>query len=91
MLQTVTENIKQGIHNDPMLSSLSTLARKRRIPLFLVGGYLRDLFLGTRRKDYDFALPKDASSAIVLFEEALGLHFFKVGKELKEMVNTGGA
>ena len=69
-----------------MLSSLSTLARKRRIPLFLVGGYLRDLFLGTRRKDYDFALPKDASSAIVLVEEALGLHFFKVGKEERNTI-----
>ncbi|HUL37904.1 MAG TPA: HD domain-containing protein, partial [Thermodesulfobacteriota bacterium] len=86
MLQKVTQNIKQGIHNDPMLSSLSTLARKRRIPLFLVGGYLRDLFLGTRRKDYDFALPKDASSAIVLVEEALGLHFFKVGKEERNTI-----
>jgi len=73
-----------------MLSSLSTLARKRRIPLFLVGGYLRDLFLGTRRKDYDFALPKDASSAIVLVEEALGLHFFKVGKEERNTITHRG-
>ncbi len=86
MLQTVTENTKQEIRKDPILSILSTLAKKRRIPLFLVGGYLRDLLLGTRGKDYDFALPKDASSSIEIIEEALGLHFFKVGKEEKNTI-----
>ena len=86
MLQTVTANIKQEIRKDPMLSVLSILARKRRIPLFLVGGYLRDLLLGTRGKDYDFVLPKDASPSIGIIEEALGLHFFKVGKEEKNTI-----
>jgi putative nucleotidyltransferase with HDIG domain len=80
-LQTVMENIKQEIRKDPILSVLSTLAREKGIPLFLVGGYLRDLLFRTQRKDYDFALPKDASSSIKIIEEALGLHFFKVGKE----------
>ena len=46
-----------------------------------MGGYLRDLLLGTPGKDYDFALPKDASLFIATIEEALHLHFFKVGKE----------
>lgn len=75
------ENIKQEIRKDPILSKLSRLAKEKRIPLFLVGGYLRDLLFGTERKDYDFALPKDASSSIKIIEEALCLHFFKVGKE----------
>src|SRR4030043_2473440 len=77
----VMENIKQEIHKDPLLSKLSRLAKEKRIPLFLVGGYLRDLLFGTERKDYDFALPKNASSFIKVIEEALCLHFFKVGKE----------
>jgi poly(A) polymerase len=77
----VMENIKQEIHKDPLLSKLSRLAKEKRIPLFLVGGYLRDLLYGTERKDYDFALPKNASSFIKIIEEALCLHFFKVGKE----------
>jgi putative nucleotidyltransferase with HDIG domain len=47
----------------------------------LVGGYLRDLFIGTPGKDYDFSLPKEASSNIAMIEETLPLHFFKVGKE----------
>ena len=83
MLQTGTENIRQEIRKDPILSVLSALAREKRIPLFLVGGFLRDLLLGSRGKDYDFALPKDASSSIEIIGEALGLRFFKVGKEEK--------
>ena len=75
------ENISQEILKDPILSKLSRLAKEKRIPLFLVGGYLRDLRFGTERKDYDFALPKEAASSIKMVEEALGLHFFKVGKE----------
>jgi tRNA nucleotidyltransferase/poly(A) polymerase len=77
----VMENISQEIPKDPILSKLSRLAKEKRIPLFLVGGYLRDLRFGTERKDYDFALPKEAASSIKMVEEALGLHFFKVGKE----------
>jgi putative nucleotidyltransferase with HDIG domain len=73
--------LRQEIRKDPILSELSRLAREKKTPLFLVGGYLRDLLLGTRAKDYDFALPKDASSFIETIEKALHLHFFKVGKE----------
>jgi len=75
------ENIRQEIRKDPILSKLSRLAKEKRIPLFLVGGYLRDLLFATERKDYDFALPKETASSIRMVEEALGLHFFKVGKE----------
>ena len=65
---------------DPILSKLSDLAKKK-VPLFLVGGYIRDLLLGMHIKDYDFALPKEVSSFIPIMEEALDFHFFKVGKE----------
>jgi tRNA nucleotidyltransferase/poly(A) polymerase len=72
---------REEIFKDPILAALSRLAKEKRIPLFLVGGYLRDLLLGTHARDYDFALPKEASSSIEKIEEALCLHFFKVGKE----------
>lgn len=75
------EKIKEEILKDPILSRLSRLSKEKKIPLFLVGGYLRDLLLGTRGKDYDFTLPKDSSSSIAAIQEALGLHFFKVGRE----------
>ncbi len=73
--------VKEQILNDPILSELSRLAKEKNTPFFLVGGYLRDLLLGTRTKDYDFALPKDASPFIETIEEAFHLRFFRVGKE----------
>ena len=73
--------VRDEILKDPILSKLSRLAKEKEIPLFLVGGYLRDLLIGIRGKDYDFTLPKDSSPFIKAIEETLDLHFFKVGKE----------
>ena len=73
--------MREEIRNDPILSELSRLAKEKKTSLFLVGGYLRDLLLGVRAKDYDFALPKEDASFIETIEEALHFHFFKVGKE----------
>jgi putative nucleotidyltransferase with HDIG domain len=75
------KHLAKGILSDPILSKLANLAREKNIPLFLVGGYIRDLILGMHGKDYDFALPKEASSFLPVMEEALHLHFFKAGKE----------
>jgi putative nucleotidyltransferase with HDIG domain len=73
--------VREEILKDPILRKVSILAKEKKIPLFLVGGYLRDLLIGIRGKDYDFTLPKDCSSSIAAIEETLDLHFFKVGKE----------
>lgn len=89
--------VEKEIIKDPILSKLSNLAKEKDIPLFLVGGYIRDLFLSIRRlacsqparfgafrqpeKDYDFTLPKEASPFIPTMEESLHFRFFKVGKE----------
>ncbi len=75
------KEIRQQILNDPILSELSILSKEKGILIFLVGGYIRDLILGTHRKDYDFAIPKEASSFIPMIEEVLHLRFFKIGKE----------
>jgi tRNA nucleotidyltransferase/poly(A) polymerase len=77
-------HVLKKILTDPILSKMSILAKEKGVPLFLVGGYIRDLFLGINRKDYDFTLPKDASSFIPTMEEALHFHFFKVGKDEKD-------
>jgi poly(A) polymerase len=83
--------IRQKILEDPILLKLSDLSKENEVPLFLVGGYIRDLFLGTpgpthhrRGKDYDFALPKEFSPFIRSMEGMLHLSFFKVGKEERE-------
>ncbi len=85
------ESTKKKLLDDPTLKRLSDLSKEKGVPLFLVGGYIRDLILGTpqsayegTRKDYDFSLPKNCSFFISLMEETLGLRFFRVGKEEKE-------
>jgi poly(A) polymerase len=75
------KHAREQIHRDSVLSKLMRLVKEKGIPLFLVGGYLRDLLLGTRSKDYDFTLPKEVSSFVPVIEEALGFRFFKVGKD----------
>ena len=71
----------KSLLQDSILSKLSHLARERGAPLFLVGGYIRDLLLGIHRQDYDLALPHEASSFIPEIEDTLGFHFFMIGKE----------
>jgi poly(A) polymerase len=73
--------IEQAILGDPVLSRLATLAGREKTPLFLVGGYIRDLLLGIHRKDYDLALPEGSVSFISEIEQSLGFRFFKVGRE----------
>jgi len=75
------KHVGKEIFNDPILSKLSELAKEKKVSLFLVGGYIRDLLLGTHRKDYDLALPREAFSFLSMMEEILHFRFFKVGKE----------
>jgi poly(A) polymerase len=73
-------DLKTEIVKDPILSTLTNLVKRENVPFFLVGGYLRDLWLGIKRKDYDFTLPREASSFISAIETAFGFRFFKAGK-----------
>lgn len=73
--------IRKEVFEDPVPSKLSAMAKGENMPLFLVGGYIRDLLLGIRRKDYDLTLPKESFSLIPKIEKVLGFRFFKVGKE----------
>jgi len=94
------KKIKNEILNDSILLKLSNLSKEKNIPLFLVGGYIRDLFLVVHQpacpeparfracrqtgRDYDFTLSRKFSSFIPTMEEALHFCFFKVGKDEKE-------
>lgn len=44
----------------PQLKTIQTLAQKKRLNVYLVGGFLRDHCLGRPQTDFDFALDKDA-------------------------------
>ncbi len=78
---TTLLTLKDTLLRDPLLSKLSTLAKREDAALFLVGGYLRDLLIGVHRRDYDLALSREASFLIPQIEEIVGFHFFKVGKK----------
>lgn len=75
------DRIREEILSDPDLALLSRLAKERGLSLYLVGGTLRDLLLGTKRKDYDLAVPREEASALAALEEAFSFRFFRVGKE----------
>jgi tRNA nucleotidyltransferase/poly(A) polymerase len=75
------KDLDREILGDPILLRLSNLAKKEKVPLFLVGGYLRDLWLSRQRRDYDFVLPREASPFITVIETAFQIRFFRVGKE----------
>ena len=75
------KHLREEILKDPILIKMSNLAKERKISFFLVGGYIRDLFLLTHRIDYDFTLPKEASSFLSTIEEAFQIRFFRVGRE----------
>lgn len=78
------DQIKKRIEEDLVLKKLSRLCQERNIPIFLVGGFIRDILIGkTGPKDYDLALPSEASHFIPLIEKILDIHFFKIGSEDK--------
>lgn len=65
------------------LKTIQTLARKKRLSVYLVGGFLRDHCLGRPQTDFDFAVDKDAiafarqcadtlKGAFVLLDDAHG-------------------
>jgi|LJSS01.1.fsa_nt_gb poly(A) polymerase len=45
---------------EPLLQRLGHLADEQQVGLFVVGGFVRDFFLGTVRKDIDFTVVGDA-------------------------------
>jgi tRNA nucleotidyltransferase/poly(A) polymerase len=75
------KDLERELLKDSILLRLSSLAKKEKVPLILLGGYLRDLWLSRQRRDYDFALPREASFFITFIETAFGIRFFRVGKD----------
>lgn len=58
----ISDNISQSLTLDKeaLLFFISRYASRRHIPLYMVGGFVRDLFLGLHVKDFDLVLEGDA-------------------------------
>jgi len=75
------EQIRSAVRGEPVLESLFELARSHGDEVYLVGGTLRDLALGRKPADWDFAAvrPYDLASAV---GAALGRRVISLGKEI---------
>jgi tRNA nucleotidyltransferase/poly(A) polymerase len=57
--------------NDPILQRIAKVADSLDVQVYVVGGYVRDYFLGSARKDIDFTVVGDA----LLFARQIAMHF----------------
>lgn len=65
----------------PYLVALQKLARRKKVDLFLVGGFLRDAFLGKSGHDFDFALARNAVEFSKVFAREIKGAFVLLDKE----------
>lgn len=68
--QNSTKANKIPIEND-ILKAISKLSTKNSIPIYIVGGYVRDYFLNRERTDFDFTVIGDA----LFFAKIVAEHF----------------
>lgn len=74
----------QVLQNDPYLKIILKLAQKQKRKIYLVGGYLRDLFLKRIKEnnlDLDFAVDKDAMQLAKSFAKEIRGAFVVLDKE----------
>ncbi|MFH1655985.1 MAG: HD domain-containing protein [Candidatus Omnitrophota bacterium] len=81
--------------NNPFLKIIQTIAKKNKIQIYLVGGFLRDLVLGREKKDFDldFTLKKNAIKTARSVAKKLKADFVVLDKErgcARVVYNKGG-
>src|SRR5262245_14190507 len=85
------------LDDHPQLKIVQSIAKKRKLKVYLVGGFLRDHLLSRSCHDFDFAVSKDAirvarqfaadiKGAFVLLDEEHGCA--RVVKKSKDGVQT---
>lgn len=55
-LEEALQRLRQGLQQDPLVEKFRAIAQELALPLYLVGGYPRDLLLGFRSLDYDLVV-----------------------------------
>ena len=68
----VTAQSPQKQFDNPILQALAAFAKDRGVQLYLVGGSVRDLFLGRQTTDIDFTLASDAIQFAKAFAANIG-------------------
>ena len=70
--------LKRRVARDPLLRSARDEAERTGVPLWLVGGYVRDLALGRPTGDIDFAAGPRAATLVRRLEERWQVGTFRV-------------
>ena len=68
----ITEQTLQELFDNPIMQALKTFAKDQGVQLYLVGGSVRDLFLGRQTTDIDFTLASDAIQFAKAFAANIG-------------------
>ncbi len=76
MNQVVVET--KELQLNPSIKMLDIFAEDRNVPLFLVGGSVRDLLLKRSTNDYDFTLASDAIEFAKAFSESINAPFIQL-------------
>ncbi len=79
-----TENLLRKLKRKKMLLTLSELVKRKPFDTWLVGGFLRDTFLGIPSRDYDIATTGDAHHLAQLFVKRLKGNQFCLDKKIGE-------
>jgi len=75
------KTLMQSIRGDALIRVVSECAAKRGVPLFIVGGWVRDHLLGRTSYDYDFIVAGDARSLSEEIARRIGGSPFAMGHE----------
>ncbi len=67
MQEEKSSDLIQAVHDDPLIRKAVEVADRMGFPLYLVGGWIRDRFIGESSQDYDFIVHGD----VVPFSEEL--------------------
>jgi poly(A) polymerase len=78
--------VKARILADAIFRQVAECAREEKVPLYLVGGAIRDVLLEREIKDYDFVVADVSQSFLERLAGLLQASVFPMGKERKEQV-----
>ena len=76
-------NFQEIVAGQDFFSKIISLSKEKKQPIYLVGGFLRDLVLGRRREklDFDFSVERDAIGFAHAFARAVKGGFVILDKE----------
>jgi poly(A) polymerase len=80
------QNVAERIHEDRILMALTSIVKRERVEVYLVGGAIRDLALDRGRQDYDFVLHGRDIPFVHKLSHKLRGHLFSMGRDEKGRV-----